>query len=176
MEFGSVDDFATRPHVLPAGTRIRLLETLDLYGIAQAVQALRAGADGAGLQRVLHRLSGVRGVVAALTPMVSESGYQRVRWAMASLQTLAATADDDLRARTAAFVCDDDTVLACMAAAVDVVETAGMAVDPGDDPAAHLSRAAHWQRFRRGPVNDVHHPCGADIVRGSLRLWRRVAT
>lgn len=172
-ELCSVDDFVTRPHPLSVEVRMRLLEALDLYGIAQAVAALRAGADGAGVQRVLRRHSGVGAVVAALTPLIAEAAYQRVRWAVARLEALAATADDELAVPMAAFLRDDDTVLACMAAAVDVVEAAGMAVDPGDDPMTHLCRAAQWRRYHCGPVNAVHRACGADIVRGSLRLWRR---
>ena len=61
-----------------------------------------------------------------------------------------------------------------MAAAVDLAEAAGLEVgrvDRDHDPAAHLSRAVHWQRYTRGPVSDLHRACGADIARGSLRLW-----
>jgi hypothetical protein len=49
-----------------------------------------------------------------------------------------------------------------------------MDVDRGDTAAAHLRRAVHWQRYRRGPVAATHRACGADIVRGSLRLWTKV--
>jgi len=169
VPLGSVDDVMSGPYR-------GLLEALDMFGIAQAVRASRAGADAAGIERVLHRRSGVREVVAALAPMLAEVGLQRVRRAVAALEVIAATADGDIAAQVDAFLRDDDTVLACMAAAVDAVQAAGMAVDPGDDPAAHLQRAAHWQRYRSGPVNPVHGACGDDIVRGSLRLWRRVTT
>jgi hypothetical protein len=60
-----------------------------------------------------------------------------------------------------------------MAAAVDVVEAAGLRVDLGDGEATHLRRAVTWQRYSRGPVSAVHRSCGADIARGSLRLWSR---
>lgn len=30
--------------------------------------------------------------------------------------------------------------------------------------------AVRWQRYPRGPVSGLHRACGADIVRGSLRL------
>jgi hypothetical protein len=158
-----VDDFA-------AGTQ--LLEALDLSGVTQAVRALRAGADGETVRRVLRRRSGVDGVVFALAPMIAEIGYGRVRSSVGALEALVATAGDDLAGQIADFLSDDDTALACMAAAVDVVEASGMTVDPGDDAAAHLRRATHWHRFRGGPVNVVHRSCGDDIVRGSLRLWR----
>jgi hypothetical protein len=169
----SADDFVTGAHRLPAGVRARLLETLDLYGIAQAVAAVRAGADMAALRRVLSVCSGADRVVAALAPLVAEAGYRRVRRARADLEAAAAMADGRVATRVAGFLRDDDTVIACMAAAVDVVEAAGMAVDPGDDAEAHLSRAAHWHRYRTGPVNPVHRACAADIARGSLRLWHR---
>jgi hypothetical protein len=53
------------------------------------------------------------------------------------------------------------------------VKAAGLSVDPDDEPSAHLRRARHWQRYSRGPVNELHRSCGADICRGSLRLLRR---
>jgi hypothetical protein len=58
-----------------------------------------------------------------------------------------------------------------MAAAVDVVEAAGMKVDRCQDAAGYLRRAVSWQRYSRGPVAGLHRACGADIARGSLRLW-----
>jgi hypothetical protein len=64
-------------------------------------------------------------------------------------------------------------VLAMMSAAVDVVEAAGARVDRGDDPVTHLGRAVHWQRYGRGPVDDLHRSCSRDICRGSLRLLGR---
>jgi hypothetical protein len=69
-----------------------------------------------------------------------------------------------------AFLAADATVLAVMAAAVGVVEAAGITVDRGDHPDAHLRRAVQWRRYSRGPVNALHRSCGADISRGSLRL------
>ncbi|TFV55703.1 hypothetical protein E4P42_21655 [Mycobacterium sp. PS03-16] len=59
---------------------------------------------------------------------------------------------------------------AAMSAAVDVVQAAGLTVDRGDDPAAHLRRAVRWRHYGRGPVNALHRACAADITRGSLRL------
>jgi hypothetical protein len=61
-----------------------------------------------------------------------------------------------------------------MAAAVDLAESTGLEVGSCHDPAAHLAQALRWQRYslgRLGPVSDVHRACGADIARGSLRLW-----
>lgn len=146
-----------------------LLEVLGSYGSAHAVTAVRAGADAAAVKRVLRMRSGLDGVVAALAPLLAEAAYQRVRRARAALERIAAAGDE----RVSDFLRADDTVIACMAAAVDVVEAAGIAVDPADDPRAHARRAAHWQRYRRGPVNRVFSACAHDIVRGSLRLWQR---
>jgi hypothetical protein len=67
----------------------------------------------------------------------------------------------------------DDAVAARMAAAIEVVCAAGMTVDAGASAAAHLRRAIVWQRYSRGPVARLHARCGADIARGSLRLWER---
>jgi hypothetical protein len=149
-----------------------LLDALDMAGIGCAVRALRGGADGDAVRRALQRSSGVDGVVTSLAPLMVEVGYGRVGAAVGALHALAATADEDQAGQIADFLSDDDTALACMAAAVDVVEASGMTVDRGDDAAAHLRRAAHWHRFRRAPVNAVHRRCADDIVRGSLRLWR----
>jgi hypothetical protein len=80
---------------------------------------------------------------------------------------------DEIAETISGFLSRDDTVVARMAAAVDLAEAAGL--DPvscdRDDPAAHLPRAVRWQRYSRGPVSDLHRACGADIARGSLRLW-----
>ena len=89
---------------------------------------------------------------------------------MTELQTLAVQSGDD---RLTELLSTDETVLAVMAAAVDVVEASGVRVDPGDDAASHLRRAVHWRRYSRGPVDALHRSCGADISRGSLRLLRR---
>jgi hypothetical protein len=149
-----------------------LVELLDTYGMAQALAVVRAGADTAALTRVLRIRSGVDGVVAALAPLLAEAAYQRVRRARAGLEAIAATGDE----RVAAFLRDDDTVIAGMAAAVDVMQAAGMTVDPSDDPDAHVRRADHWHRYARGPVRAAHWACSTDIVRGSLRLWRLAAS
>jgi hypothetical protein len=170
---GSVDDFVANSHPLPVHLRKRLLETLGLSGIAHAVAALRAGADTTGVTRALRQLSGVDGVVAVLAELVAEAGYRRVRSTVHALEAIMSTADAGIAGPVFTFLTDDDTAMARMAAAVDVVEAAGMAVDPGDDPKAHLRRASYWRRYGSGPVRGVHRDCGTDIVRGSLRLWRQ---
>ena len=67
----------------------------------------------------------------------------------------------------------DEAVADRMAAAIAVVQAAGMTVEGGVTVAAHLRRAIVWQRYSRGPVSRLHARCGADIARGSLRLWER---
>jgi hypothetical protein len=96
-----------------------------------------------------------------------------LRGAVAELRSCAVQSDDDALSH---LLADDATVLAMMTAAVDVVEAAGLSVDRGDSAAAHLDRAVHWSRYRRGPVNALHRQCSADIVRGSLRLLGGVRT
>ncbi|PPK68006.1 dynamin family protein [Actinokineospora auranticolor] len=60
----SADIFTTWDCDVPTGTRVRLLETLDLYGIRRAVDALRAEPDltAGALRRKLLDASGLAGV------------------------------------------------------------------------------------------------------------------
>ncbi len=92
--------------------------------------------------------------------------YQRVLDAVAELETLAVTDP-----RVGEFLSRDDAVVARMTAAIAAVEAEGMTVDRRDTAAAHLRRAVHWHSYRRGSVAAVQRARGADIVRGSLRLW-----
>jgi hypothetical protein len=163
----STDAFVHSEHPLPHEVRRRLLVALDRFGIAHAVVAIGEGADAAALPALLRRLSQVDRVVAHLEVVGAPVRYRRVRAAMAELQALAVQSGDETLAE---FLSTDETVLAVMAAAVDVVEAAGIAVDRGDDAPSHLRRAVHWRRYSRGPVDALHRRCGADISRGSLRL------
>jgi hypothetical protein len=152
----STDAFVQAEHPLSQEVRRRLLDTLDRFGTAHAVVAIGEGADTAALPALLRRLSQVDRVVAQLDAAGAPVRYRRMRTAMTELQALA--------------VQTDETVLAVMTAAVDVVEAAGVVVDRGDDAASHLRRAVHWRRYSRGPVDALHRSCGVDICRGSLRL------
>jgi hypothetical protein len=182
----STDAFVQSEHPLSQEVRRRLLGTLDRFGTAHAVVAIgdrarvgvpparRAGgerdrprADAAALPTLLRRLSQVDRVVAQLDATGAPVRYRRVRAAMAELQALATQSGDE---RLTEFLSTDETVLAVMSAAVDVVEADGVVVDRGDDAASHLRRAIHWRRYSRGPVDALHRSCGADICRGSLRL------
>ncbi len=164
----STDGFLSAHHSLTRAVRARLLDTLDLFGIAHVVLALRQGTDAAALPTVLRRLSQLDRVAARMAVTGAEVRYSRMCSALVQLRTLATLG----RPALAEFLRGDDAVLAVMAAAVDVVQANGLSVDHGDEPSAHLRRALHWQRYSGGPVNHLHRSAAADICRGSLRLLR----
>jgi hypothetical protein len=162
----SYEGFLAANNPVPTEVRLRLLDTLDLFGIALGVAAVRQGGTAAQVRVLLRRVSCVDAVVDKIVAVGAEARYRRVLEAVAKLEALAVTDE-----RISAFLSRDDTVVARMAAAVDLAEAAGLEVGPRDDPAAHLPRALRWQRYSRGPVSDVYRACGADIARGSLLLW-----
>ncbi|MGC2655902.1 MAG: hypothetical protein WA317_20430 [Mycobacterium sp.] len=164
----SPDAFLADAHPVSTATRRRLLETLDLYGIALVVAALQRGASEAAIAALLRRASGVDALLDQLDTLSRGPRYRRVLDAAAELEILAVTDD-----RISDFLRSDETVIGRMAAAVDAVEATGLKVDPRDDAAAHLRRAVHWQRYARGLASVLLRSCGADIARGSLRLWTR---
>jgi hypothetical protein len=146
--------------------RARLTVALDAFGIRQAIAAIRRGATRGDVDALLCRLSGIDDVV---DKVGAHARYRRVRDAVAELETIAVT-----DRRISEFLAHDDTAVARMMAAVEVVEAVGITVDRDDSAAAHLRRARHWQRYRRGPAAGTERACSADIVRGSLRLWSTV--
>ena len=170
-DLSSPDSFLTGGHPVAVELRRRLLDTLDVFGVEQALEAIRDGATRDQTRAVLRRLSCIDDVVDTIGSIGAPVHYRRVLDAVAELETLAVT---DLR--VGEFLSCDDTVIARMTTAVDVVEAAGMQVDRCDSGAAHLRRAMGWQRYSRGPVAGLHRACGADIVRGSLRLWSKVGS
>lgn len=155
-------------HGLPAGVFRRLLEILDLFGIAHAVAAIRQGRTAAQVCALLRRVSCVDAVVERLGTIGLQVHYRRMLEAVAELETLAVT-----DRRISDFLSRDETVLARMAAAVDVVEAAGLTAGSCVDQDTCLQRAVQWQRYSRAQVAEVPRACGADIARGSLRLWSR---
>jgi hypothetical protein len=157
----------------PAGllSAPELLDTLDVFGVEQAVAAIRRGSTRDQTRVMLRRLSCIDEVVDAIESVGAQVRYRRMLDAIAELETLAVS-----DRRIAEFLSCDDTVVARMADAVDVVEAAGLNVDRCDSAAAYLRRAVAWQRYNRGPVTGLHRACGADIVRGSLRLWSKVGS
>ncbi|HUH70530.1 MAG TPA: hypothetical protein VLZ05_17725 [Mycobacterium sp.] len=167
---GSFAGFLAADNSVPTDVRLRLLDSLDLFGTAVGIAAIRQGRTAAQVRALLRSLSGVDAVLNKVSVVGAEVRYQRVLQAVAELEALAVSDE-----RISGFLSRDDTVVARMAAAVDLAEAAGLEVDPVnvnyDDPAAHLPRAVRWQRYSRGSVSDLHRACGADIARGSLRLW-----
>lgn len=165
-DLSSAEAFMAARHRLPRSTRQRLLETLDMFGISLTVAAVRQGRSRGQVRALLRRASCVDAVVEQISAAGAQVCYRRILDALDDLQALAVSDQ-----RISGFLSRDDTVIARMAAAVDVVEAAGLSVDAGDGRAAHLRRAVTWQRYSREPVSAVHRSCGADIARGSLRLW-----
>ncbi|MBZ4622186.1 hypothetical protein GBO18_19895, partial [Mycobacterium avium subsp. hominissuis] len=99
----------------------------------------------------------------------AEARYRRVLGAVAELEALA-VGGGGLGERISGFLSRDDTVVARMAAALDMAGDMAGEAAPGD-PSGHLARAVRWQRYSRASGSDLHRACGADIARGSLRLW-----
>jgi hypothetical protein len=171
---GSFDGFLVANNPVPADVRLRLLDTLDLFGTALGIAAIRQGRTAAQVRALLRRMSCLDAVINKLSIVGAEARYQRVLDAVAELEALA-VGKSGIGERISGFLSRDDTVVARMAAAVDLAEAAGLEVGPvfadRHDPGSHLPRAARWQRYSRGSVSDLHRACGADIARGSLRLW-----
>ncbi len=173
---GSFAGFMAADNPVPAGVRLRLLDTLDLFGIALGVAAVRQGRTAAQVRALLRRTSGVDAVLSHLSIAGAEVRYQRVLDAVAELEALAVGPGEPAE-RISGFLSHDETVVARMAAAVDMAEAAGLDPDNSGpvgwdrDPSAHLPRAVRWQRYSRASVSDLHRACGADIARGSMRLW-----
>jgi hypothetical protein len=153
---------------LTAGHEHRLLGTLDIFGTRQAGAAIRQGATRADVDVLLHTLSNIDAVVARIDAFGAQIRYRRMTEAVAELEAMA-VADR----RIGEFLARDDTVVARMVAALDVVEAVGGDAAPADTAAVHLRRALRWQRRLRDPATATQRACGADIVRGSLRLWTK---
>lgn len=144
---GSFEGFLTADNPLAADARLRLLDSLDMFGTALGVAAVRRGGTSAGLRALLRRVSGVDAVVARLSAVAAELRYRRLLDAVAELEALA-VGHAAMAVRIHDFLTHDDTVLARMAAALDVAEAVDL--DAGR--------------------SELHRACGADIARGSLRL------
>jgi hypothetical protein len=166
---GCHDGFLAADSPVPTEVRQRLLDTLDLFGTALGVAAVKRGRTAAQVRALLRRVSCVDAVVDKIAALGAEVRYRRILKAVAELEAMA-VADEEI----SEFLRRDDTVLARMASAVAVAEAAGLEVGPCDDPADHLAQALRWQRYSvggSGLAGDIHRACGADIARGSLRLW-----
>jgi hypothetical protein len=166
---------------VPIELRQRLLDNFDLFGSALAVAAVRRGATAPQVRALLRRVSGVDAVVGKIAALGAEARYRRGLDAVAELEALAVT-EEGIEEQILEFLSRDDTLVARMAAAVDLAEADRLVcsadvLDDCDDSAALLQRATRWQRYSRqgrqncGPVSELHRACGADIARASLRLW-----
>lgn len=166
-DLSTPDAFLAGPHRLSRADRWRLLERLDLYGIAHAVAVLRdtPELEPRRLRALFRRFSGIDAVITCIEAAAAGVRYRRIGETVVDLETLA-VGDPGV----AGFLAADQTVLARMAAAEALLRGAGVGVDTAADTDALLRRAVRWRRYRDGPVNDVHRSCGSDIMRGSLRL------
>ena len=175
------------PVAVSPGIRRRLLAELDLFGIAISLAAVSGGADPAALAALFRQLSGVSSVIAEIDRVGAPPRYRRL---VDALAPLVGQSVGPRGAQVAEFLAGDAVVLARRAAATDVLTAAGEIpageIPAGEIPAgeipddsggpdAALRRAISFQRYARGPVAMLHRACGADIVRGELRLWRRAA-
>jgi hypothetical protein len=98
----SADLFTGVDAPVPAGTRARLLERLDLYGIRVAAQALRRdpAITAGGLRRVLLDASGLDGLRGRLDAMFSaRADGIKAAAALASITTLARESGDPAQRR-----------------------------------------------------------------------------
>jgi GTPase Era involved in 16S rRNA processing len=97
MMLVSADIFTTWECDVPSGTRVRLLEKLDLYGIGQAVDALRAEPEltAGALRRKLLDASGLAGVRARLDAVFrARADGIKAAAALASVTALAQASGD----------------------------------------------------------------------------------
>ncbi|MFC0115625.1 dynamin family protein [Kibdelosporangium aridum] len=97
MMLVSADIFTTWDCDVPSGTRLRLLEKLDLYGIAQAVEALRAEPEltAGALRRKLLDASGLATVRARLDAVFrARADGIKAAAALASVTALAQASGD----------------------------------------------------------------------------------
>ena len=100
--------------------------------------------------------------------------------AVAELEALAVS--ERIGERISEFLSRDDTVVARMAAAVDLAEAAGLDVGAVRRAGRHLPRAARWQRYSRGPgqrsaprLRRGHRQGFAAAVVADLRVPARAA-
>ena len=156
---------------LPApAPRQCLASGLGLFGTAEAVLAVRSGADRAA---VLAALRGASGIDAVLTEIDRAAAPVRYRRMAAAMRALTAAAAGRRGAEVARVLSGDALVLARMAVAAEVVRAAGMPVDLDGGRDDHLRRAIGWQNYAGGPVSALHRRCGIDLSRGCLRRWAR---
>ena len=169
---------------MPTDVRLRLLDTLDLFGTALGIAAVRQGRTPAQVRALLRRMSGVDAVLDKISVVGAEVRYQRVLDAVAELEALAVS-QDQTGESISGFLSRDDTVVARMAAAVDVAEAAGL--EPGRRRSRRSGRApatggamAALQPWKTGPGERAaprlrcgHRPRIAAAVVAGLRVAAR---
>ncbi|MGB8408243.1 MAG: hypothetical protein WCE30_29685, partial [Mycobacterium sp.] len=126
--------------------------------------ALQQFAESNAISRLLPVVSGLQ---EASDPRDPVRDYLAVRRALAETSCVAAELADG---RIDSWLACEAVALVAMAAAVAVVESAGVPVDRGTDARSQLSRARYWRGYSCGPVTDLHRRLGQDITRGSLRM------
>lgn len=159
----TADTFLSGPHSVSVAQRRRLLEALDLFGIAHAVLMARRlpAVTAADVRGALRRVSGVDVVAARIAQLGAEARYRRLQGVLAELEAAAIT-----NTSLAHFLISDEVVLARMSAAEAVMRAAGVRAAA----ATHLGRARSWRSYGAGPVSALHRACAADLVNGSIRL------
>lgn len=158
---GGVDD-------VPGGQR-RLCDTLDLTGIALAVDTLRRGGDTAAVRAVLHEVSGVDAVCARIAVAGAQARYRRILRCVAELEALAV--DDGggaLSGFLSGFLAGGAVLATRAAVAAEALAAAGFPT-PADGDQLHA--AVTWRRYSRAPVSSVYQACADDVLRVSLRRW-----
>ena len=172
----SCDGFLALDHPagpVPIELRQRLLDDFDLFGSALAVAAVRRGATAPQVRALLRRVSGVDAVVDKIAALGAEARYRRVLDAVAELEALAVT-EEGIEEQILEFLSRDDTLVARMAAAVDLAEADGL-VSGADvlvtamTRPAHLQRATRWQRYSLRPPRPPKLWTGE---RATPCLWR----
>jgi hypothetical protein len=116
----------------PEAVRLRLLDALDVFGIALAVAAVRRGNTLPQVRTLLRRVSGVDAVVAGLEAAGAGLRYGRVLDAVAELEALAVSGGE-VGERIDEFLRCDDTVIARMASASGAGDEAGRAGQKAKD-------------------------------------------
>ncbi|PIB77295.1 hypothetical protein CQY22_002580 [Mycolicibacterium brumae] len=162
------DGFLAGPHRVPATVRARLLETLDMFGIAHAVVAMRAGEDADGVRVALRAASRVDEVLAAAHAAAAPAYFRRAQAAVWGLRALA-LGDAGLSDAVAGWLAGPAALAGLRAVAAAVLRAdVGAGGPTGGLPGGPLERARHWQAYAAGPVDELRRACAAELVRAEL--------
>lgn len=161
-DLSSPDAFVAGPHRLPVSDRLRLVERLDLFGIAHTVRALRddPGLDLGAVGLLLRRVSRIDEVIGRIDALGAEVRYTRMLAEFTGLE-VAALRDEAVDA----YLGSPEVVSVRATAATAMMRAAGLDVDA---PSAPLHRVRSWRRYAAGPVRPVHRAGAEDIARQAL--------